>query len=119
MMTAPFEVARETVGDVQVFSVKGELDLDTAPQLRGPLLETIESGPAGVLIDLSECEFIDSTGLATLVAAWKAMNERDGQGESLVLCCPDEQVERLFKLTGLDDAISILPGRDEAIETLS
>jgi anti-sigma B factor antagonist len=118
-MTAPFEIATEILDEVHVFSVKGELDLETSPQLREPLLETIDKGARAVLVDLSDCDFIDSTGLATLVAAWKALEERNGAQGSLILCCPDEQVERLFKLTGLDEAIRILPGRDEAIEALS
>jgi anti-sigma B factor antagonist len=118
-MIAPFEVASETVEDLHVFTVKGELDLETSPQLEQALNAAIDSGAPGVLIDLSDCGFIDSTGLAVLVAAWKAIGERNGTAGTLVLCCPDDQVDRLFKLTGLGEAIPILPGRDEAIETLS
>jgi anti-sigma B factor antagonist len=118
-MTLTFKVGTETVDEVHVFTVIGELDLETAPQLRQPLEAAIDEGAECVLVDLSDCEFIDSTGLAVLVAAWKAMEERNGAVKGLMLCCPDEQVERLFKLTGLDETIDILPGRDEAIEALS
>lgn len=118
-MTGPFKVGTETVNEVDVFTVSGELDLDTSPELRERLQAAIENGSRPVLVDLSDCEFIDSTGLAVLVAAWRASEERNGATKPLTLCCPDDQVERLFKLTGLDETIEILPGRDEAIAALA
>jgi anti-sigma B factor antagonist len=119
-MIAPFEVATETIDEVDVFTVNGELDLDSAPRLEQPLNAAIASGSRAVLIDLSGCEFIDSTGLAILVGAWRTLEERNGDstGSRLVLCCPDDQVERLFRLTGLGDAIPILPNRDSALAAL-
>jgi anti-sigma B factor antagonist len=118
IMNAPFKVGTENVDGVRVFSVFGELDLETSPQLRRSLLSAIEDGDNGVLVDLTDCEFIDSTGLAVLVAAWRAIEEGNGARKSLILCCPDEQVGRLLKLTGLDETIEILAGRDEAIDAL-
>jgi anti-sigma B factor antagonist len=118
IMNAPFKVGTETVDGIRVFAVYGELDLENSPQLRHSLQSAIEDGANGVLVDLTDCEFIDSTGLAVLVAAWRALEEGNGAHQSLVLCCPDEQVERLLKLTGLDETIAILPGRDEAIDAL-
>ena|SRR2546423_13646547 len=117
-MSAPFKVGTESVDGVRVFSVYGELDLETSPQLRHSLQSAIDDGNSGVLVDLTECEFIDSTGLAVLVAAWRAIEEHDGARKSLMLCCPDEQVGRLLKLTGLDQTIEVLPDRDEAIDAL-
>ena len=46
------------------------------------------------------------------------LESASGARKSLMLCCPDEQVERLLKLTGLDETIEILPDRDEAIDAL-
>jgi anti-sigma B factor antagonist len=118
IMSAPFKVGTETVDGIRVFAVYGELDLENSPQLRNSLQSAIEDGTNGVLVDLTDCEFIDSTGLAVLVAAWRAIEEGNRARKSLVLCCPDEQVGRLLKLTGLDETIAILPGRDEAIDAL-
>jgi anti-sigma B factor antagonist len=118
-MNARFKVGTETVDGVSVFAVIGELDLETSPQLRHSLQSAIEEGASGLLVDLTDCEFIDSTGLAVLVAAWRAMDEDNGSRKGLILCCPDEQVGRLLKLTGLDQTIEILPRRDEAIKALT
>jgi anti-sigma B factor antagonist len=118
-MIAPFEVGSEIVGDdVHAFTVNGELDLDTAPQLEQPLHLAIADGAQAILVDLSGCEFIDSTGLAVLVSAWKTVQQGDGTGGRLVICCAADQVERLFKLTGVEEAIDVHPSRDEALEAL-
>jgi len=116
----PFQLSTEVLGgDVHVTAVSGELDLETAPKLEAALDEGIGAGARAVVIDLTNCEFIDSTGLAVLVRAWRSLGDRDGSSGRLVLCCPDEHVKRLFKLTGLDDAIEIFADRDEAVASVS
>jgi anti-sigma B factor antagonist len=117
MNSAPFEVETEVMDDgVHVFDVTGELDLDTAPRLREPLEKAIDSGANAVMVNLSSCEFIDSTGIALLVWAWQSLNS--GRGGRISLCCPTAQVRRLLELTGVIDAISIHSERDSAIASL-
>jgi anti-anti-sigma factor len=116
---APFEVK---VGDlehgVRTIFVRGELDLSTAPDLEGPLEQTLESGEGSVLIDLSQCEFIDSTGIALIVRAWQRL-EAGEDGRSLVLCSQNDQVRRVLEITGLELSIPVHPTRDEAISALT
>ncbi len=117
----PFEVANEQIGEVRVLSVSGELDLGTAPQLEGPLEEALATG-SGLLIDLSACEFIDSTGIALLVRAWQRLDGEpgDGVGENggFALCGLNDQVRRLLELSGLSNSLSIHPSREEALAAL-
>ena len=117
----PFEVANEQIGEVRVLSVSGELDLGTAPQLEGPLEEALATG-SGLLIDLSACEFIDSTGIALLVRAWQRLDGEpgDGVGENggFALCGLYDQVRRLLELSGLSNSLSIHPSREEALAAL-
>ncbi len=118
---APFNVANEQVGGVRVLSVSGELDLGTAPQLEQPLDEALASG-GGLLIDLSACEFIDSTGIALLVRAWQRLDGEQGAGGdgrcAFALCGLNDQVQRLLDLSGLSRSLSIHPSRDEALTVL-
>lgn len=114
----PFEVADEQVGEVRVLSVSGELDLGTAPQLERPLDEALAAG-GGLLIDLSSCEFIDSTGIALLVRAWQRLDgDPAAGGERFALCGLGDQVRRLLELSGLSKSLSIHAGRDEALAAL-
>jgi anti-anti-sigma factor len=114
----PFEVRDEDLEDgVRALTVRGELDLNTAPELEEALTG---DGGDGVLVDLSECEFIDSTGIAVIVRAWQRL-DRDAEGEGqgrLVLCCNNHQVQRVLKITGVESSISMHEKRDDALAEL-
>jgi anti-anti-sigma factor len=116
---APFEVK---VGDLEhgarTISVRGELDLSTAPELEGPLEQVLENGDGSVLIDLSSCEFIDSTGIALIVRAWQRL-DGDGASHSLVICSDNEQVRRVLEITGLELSIPVHSTRDEALAAIA
>jgi len=118
----PFEVDNEQVGGVHVLSVSGELDLGTAPQLEQPLEQALSDG-GSLLIDLSACEFIDSTGIALLVRAWQRLDGDQaaaaGEDARFALCGLNDQVRRLLELSGLASSLSIHPGRDEALAALA
>jgi anti-sigma B factor antagonist len=117
-MSIPFRVEVEEVsGGVRSFNLSGELDHATAPELREPLESAIEAGTRAVLVDLSDCNFIDSTGLSVLVhARSQLLDDGDGQFE---ICCPDPQVRRLLEITGVDRAFGVHQTRDEALAALS
>jgi anti-sigma B factor antagonist len=116
----PFEVKVEVLPDEEVhaFNLRGELDQASAPELREPLVEAIDSGATRVLIDLSDCGFIDSTGLSVLVRAQQQLLA-EGNGRRLVICCPDEDVRRLLEITGLDRAMGLHDSRDDALLALT
>lgn len=102
-------------GGVRVVSVRGELDLGTAPGLEGPLEEAIGAGEP-LLLDLSECEFIDSTGIAMIVRAWQQL--ADGDAERVAICSRNEQVRRVLGITGVGHSIPVLESREEALAAL-
>ncbi|HEX6456846.1 MAG TPA: STAS domain-containing protein [Solirubrobacterales bacterium] len=119
MTPAPFEVK---VGDleqgVRTISVRGELDLSTAPDLEDPLNQALEAGEGSVLVDLSECEFIDSTGIALIVRAWQRL-ESGENGRALVICSQNDQVRRVLEITGLELSIPVHTTRDEALAAMA
>lgn len=121
MIPAPFEASAATLDDgVRVIAVRGELDLSTAPDLERPLEDAVSSGDASVLIDLSECEFIDSTGIALIVRAWQRLDRAaggDGNGR-VVICSADDQVRRVLEITGLELSIPIHSTREQALAAL-
>lgn len=119
MNPAPFEAkAGALEHGVRTISVRGELDLSTAPDLEGPLEQALESNEGSVLIDLSQCEFIDSTGIALIVRAWQRLQSGDN-GRALVICSQNDQVRRVLEITGLELSIPVHTNRDEALAALS
>jgi anti-sigma B factor antagonist len=116
LMNAAFRVDSEEIDNIHAFRVVGELDQATASQLSRPLMQAIDEDSRAVLVDLTECEFIDSTGLAILVDAHERLTRADGR--SFAICCANSQVRRLLEITGIDQAMSLHPSRDEALAAL-
>lgn len=110
---ADFEIRSEQTDDgVAVVEVTGELDLYTAPQLKETLLSALDNGILRVVVDMTAVNFIDSSALGVLIGAVKRLNSRDGK---LALVSVDENVNWIFKITGLNSVFDIYPSRDEAL----
>ena len=121
MGPAPFQASgSELEGGIRLLEVHGELDLSTATQLEGPLEEAVAADDAAVLIDLADCQFIDSTGIALIVRAWQRVDSAAGNGGKggLVLCSQNEQVRRILEVTGLEHSLRVFSTRDEAAAAL-
>lgn len=121
MKPAPFEATAARLDDgVRVIAVRGELDLSTATDLEGPLEEAVSSRDASVLLDLSECEFIDSTGIALIVRAWQRLDlAAGGEGRGRVVICSDnDQVRRVLEITGIELSIPIHSAKNDALAAL-
>jgi anti-sigma B factor antagonist len=95
------DVQRE--GDDAVVHLAGELDISTSPDLQDTLAELTDA-PRRVAVDLSDLEFMDSTGLAALLGAHKALSEHGG---TLELRHPNKMIVNLVQITGLDDVFEI------------
>ncbi len=112
---SPFEVLSDELDGILVIAVRGELDLNTAPLLAKPLEPALASGDP-VAIDLSGCEFIDSTGIALIVRAWQALEGEEAGG--FALFGVGNQVRRLLRITGLESSLPMHPSRDAALAEL-
>lgn len=106
-------VERRDGGDVPVLTVYGELDLDSAPGLRGALIETIDENPGRrVVVDLEGVDFIDSAGLGVLAGGLKRARTVEGD---LVLVATGRSVMKVLELTGLTRVFEIHASRAAAL----
>jgi anti-sigma B factor antagonist len=112
-----FHIQDEEIDDAtHVIELGGEVDLYTAPEFKERMVELIESGKKQIVVDLSEATFIDSTTLGVLVGGVKRLRPAGG---SLTLVCTDDNITKIFEITGLDRVFPIHGSRDEAIEGLA
>ncbi len=81
-----------------LFKLRGSLDLATAPTVRAALSEATEKGTHDLVVDLTQLEFLDSTGLGVLIGAHRRAAEHGG---SLRLVVPEGPILRLLNITGL------------------
>ena len=112
-MFKELKLTAETVEDgTFVLAVDGEIDLYTAPALERELLPGVENGATGVLIDLTDCRFFDSTALGVLLRASRRLN---GAPRGIALVAADPHVRKVFEVTGLDRIFPIHPTRAAAL----
>lgn len=94
---------KETESKLAV-KVIGEIDAYTAPQLREKLFPMSEKEGIKMVVDLSEVNYMDSTGLGVFVGVFKNVRAHDGEFKIVGL---SERLQRLFEITGLADIIDI------------
>jgi anti-sigma B factor antagonist len=95
-----------------VVNVYGEVDVATTPELREVLVGLVGDGATRLILDLDGVDFIDSTGLGTIISALKRARTHGGD---LRLVCTQARITRLFEITGLDKAVPLLPSLDAAV----
>jgi anti-anti-sigma factor len=117
--TPVFEIASERDSDgVFIVHVKGELDISHEEELRAELNRGVAEDNGGIVVDLTECEFIDSSGVRALLLGREAQRaDADGQG-GLVIASGSTQIVRILSVMGVDEAIPIRPTVAEAIAEL-
>ena len=81
-----------------VLDVCGDLDLATVARMRERVEEALSQHPDRLVLDLSQCPFVDASALAMLLEAHRRM-ARSGGVLTLRGCSP--RVLRLLSLTGL------------------
>ncbi len=91
-------ISTEAKDSVTLISVRGELDLATAPELSDLTTRLLEQGDARLVYDLSGLTFCDSTGLTVFV---RAKNRVDELGGRLSLAAPSPIVHRVLDVSGL------------------
>jgi anti-sigma B factor antagonist len=91
----------------RVIRVGGELDLATVPTLEQELQVALDRPVGGVVVDLSELEFIDSTGIAVLV---RAMGRSNGSGRLRFVPSRAAGVIRVLDMTGVAERMELAEG---------
>jgi len=95
-------------------SVEGELDLSTAEELAEPTRRAVNAD-CPLILDLSGCAFVDSTGLRFVLHAHTALAD---SGSAMAVVTDNPHVRELFSLTAIDLSVPVFATVDEAVEWL-
>jgi anti-sigma B factor antagonist len=82
-----------------VLAAYGEIDLATVDRLRDAIDRAAATSAAEVWVDLSQVDFMDSTGLSALVVGHRAFPDR------FVVICPDGPPRRALEISGLHQVL--------------
>lgn len=113
-MDLQIEVRRKNV--FAILDLVGEVDAYTAGRFREIMLKVIEEGHKNIVISMKSVEYIDSSGLGALVGGLKRVSEKNGK---IVIICDNQQVKKVFEITGLEKVFQIFASESEAIEAIS
>ena len=97
-----------------VVAVAGEVDLHSVPRLRSAMEDAEAKSASGgriVLVDLSEVEFMDSSGLGVLIGRHRELAESGGEMRVIA----GEAAMKILRLTSLNTVFSIYDSRREAL----
>lgn len=108
------KLANETIGGVEVIEIPVKaLDADTAKDFRQEIGGLTQKGGRFVF-DLSQVEFVDSSGLGAILSCLRQLNTKGGD---LKLCNMAAPVRAMFELVRMHRVIEIHDSRKSAVES--
>ena len=111
-----FEIQDEVRPQARVVSISGEFDIASTDQARRVLDEAVADREHVLVVDLTRCEFIDSAGLSTLLAAARP---RAAEADVTVAAAPDSELRRMLDLTGISLSLPTFETVDDAAAAAS
>lgn len=93
----------------------GQLDAFSEPTFQKVILSYVKEGIENIILDLSQIDFIDSSGLGALVRIVKAMEAVKGKLQIVT----NARVTQTVKMVRLEKFLNLRPSLDEALEDLA
>ena len=103
----------EERGPVVLARVTGELDLAGAPRTGESIAEAVNTSARGLVVDFSDLDFIDSSGIAMLFSLVRRLGSRRQQMR--VVAAPDGAVARVLRIVDFERAAPMHGDREEAV----
>ncbi len=111
------DFTKESIKDVSLFRVNvPRATMNEAEEFKFSLSEEINNGVKNLVVDLSDCDYIDSTFLGTLVVTLKKVT---AQGGDLRLIGFKPAVRSMFELTRMYRVFETFESKDEAVKSFS
>jgi anti-anti-sigma factor len=111
-LTVSLRGTREVKDNYQIFRLAGLLDAFSEATFRKVLAKCVDDGPKNVVLDLSQIDLIDSSGLGAIVQVSKKV----GSSEGVLQIVTNPRVTQTLKLVKLDKVFSLHTELANAIE---
>jgi len=107
------EITEKKQGEFMVFFISGEVDMHNSPDLEKKLGEYTSKKTKGIIIDLSDATYLDSSGIATLVECYRKTREYEG---TFYLAALHDKIRPIFEIMRLE---KVFPIKDSVDDVLS
>ncbi len=105
------EVDRRDYGTI--VRLTGEIDLHHSPDFHQALVTECARNPAKLIIEMSDVQYIDSSGVGSLVEIYRRVKKG---GNRMILVAPGPRVAGVLEITKLDQFFTIASTEDEAFQ---
>lgn len=112
MTPGSFAIQSHVVSGTSVVTASGDIDLSNGAAFEAQLARAVEETTRGIVVDLSNVTFMDSTALNALVRCFERQRARL---QRLSLVSTDSRVTALLEVTRLDRILEVYPSRTEAL----
>ncbi|HEV3270679.1 MAG TPA: STAS domain-containing protein [Candidatus Methylacidiphilales bacterium] len=109
------QITERTEENIPVVSITGDVDLETSPQLREFLKPKSSKKTPLLVLDFGGVNYIDSSGLATLIEYFQAVQGFKGK---LALAALSPRVKNVFEIVRLEQIFSLHPDVASALTAL-
>lgn len=108
--------SEKTKGKVLVLKPEGRLDSNTINAAEADMFSHLEKGETKIVIDLSNLDYISSSGLRLVLMMGKRLSLKGGK---LALCGLKPQIREVFEISGFISIINVVGTRAEAEAAVS
>jgi anti-sigma B factor antagonist len=103
----------DRTGAGAVVRLTGEIDLHQSPDFHQALVSECDLKPARLVIEMSGVDYIDSSGVGSLVEIYRRVKKSGGK---LILVAPGPRVASVLEITKLDKFFTIAASEEEALK---
>jgi anti-sigma B factor antagonist len=108
-----FDLTVSRHGSSVVIAASGEIDLESAPALAASLAQVTDAGAGGVVVDLTDVEFLDSSGLTALVTGARNLKAK---GIPFHVVVPDANtIRKVIEITRLTEPLHVVSTLEDAL----
>ncbi len=108
------EIIEERVDDVDLLTFKGRLDTNSAKDVKEKINILTKENRIKIVMDMADVNFMDSSGLGSLVASLRSVNKLGGD---IKIASLQDPVRVIFELTKLHRVFEIFDDKGSAVDT--
>ncbi|MBL0956205.1 MAG: STAS domain-containing protein [Leptospira sp.] len=103
------ELKLNTTGKIKTIEIAGKFDIESTEEFESIFNKLIESSPSLVSVEMSRLDYIDSSGIGSLIKSLNSLKNKKGK---LLLVGMKPMIQNVFKLAKLDMFFEILSSSD-------
>ncbi|MGM0501260.1 MAG: STAS domain-containing protein [Bacillota bacterium] len=109
------KISVETKEHTLIIKLAGTFDLHTAVYFKQEINNYLNRKIKGLILDLEDIEFIDSSGIGAVLSIYKKMEKKRGK---IAIINVNPNLKRIFELSGILKIINLYPSQQLALQNI-